>query len=68
MSDQSDVENLLHPHDADQRRVELRTPKRHAGRHFVSQLIREHIGLMPEIIGYDTAIPLGCRIDDAQQR
>src|SRR5262249_3268850 len=39
MSNQSDVESLLNPHDADQRRVEFRAPKLHAGRHFVSQFI-----------------------------
>jgi hypothetical protein len=68
MSNQSDVENLLHPHDADKRRVEFRTPELHTGRCFVSQFICVHIGLMPAIIRDDTAVPLGGRIDDVQQR
>jgi hypothetical protein len=66
VSYQIDITNLLNTHDADECGVLLGAPELDASRHFSSQLICGHVGLMPAVCGDHALISLRGQIDDAE--
>src|SRR5688572_13576357 len=66
MTDQIDIAQRLHAHDADQSLVGLQSPELDAGSNLTAQFRFGHVGIVPSVGGNDAAVCDRGVIDDCE--